>query len=97
MEPPKKPAKTELGNDLQTGTTHPIHLSADSNGDVKWLNVNEAADYLGVTRFVMSRLLRLGELPFRIDPLDRRRRMINRKDLDDLVTWRRSTREENKR
>ena len=48
------------------------------------MTVKEAADYLGVSRFKMARLIRDGEIATFVTPLDRRRKLIRRTDLDEL-------------
>ncbi len=48
------------------------------------MTVQDAADYLGVSRFKLARLIRDGELRAYVTPLDKRRRLIKRADLDAL-------------
>ncbi len=48
------------------------------------MTVQEAATYLGVSRFKLARLIRDGELRAYVTPLDKRRRLIKRADLDAL-------------
>ncbi len=50
------------------------------------LTVQQAAEYLKVSRFKMARLIRDGEVPTFTTPLDRRRRLVRRSDLDALKT-----------
>lgn len=50
----------------------------------RWLNVSEAADYLGVSRQTLYRLMDKGTLPYyTIEGLQGRR--IEKEDLDALV------------
>ncbi len=48
------------------------------------LTVQEAAEYLGVSRFKLARLIRDGELVTYTTPLDRRQRLLRLSDLDAL-------------
>ncbi len=48
------------------------------------MTVQEAAGYLGVSRFKLARLIRDGELTTYTTPLDRRQRLVRRRDLDAL-------------
>jgi len=50
------------------------------------MGVQEAAEYLRVSRFKMARLIRDGEVPTFTTPLDRRRKLVRRSDLDALKT-----------
>lgn len=47
-----------------------------------YLPLNEAARRLGISEFTMRRRIAEGELPVWTDPLDRRRRLLRRRDLD---------------
>ena len=48
------------------------------------LMVQEAADYLGVSRFKVARLIADGYLETFVTPMDRRRKLVRRADLDAL-------------
>lgn len=50
------------------------------------LTVQEGATYLGVSRFKLSRLIADGVVRSFITPLDRRRRLVRKADLDELRT-----------
>jgi excisionase family DNA binding protein len=52
----------------------------------KYLTVQEAADFLGVTRAKVSQMLRDKVLNFHVDPLDRRIRLIAREDLQAILS-----------
>ena len=49
------------------------------------LTVKEAAEFLGVTRAKVSRMMKDKELAYTIDPLDKRIRLINVEDLQALL------------
>lgn len=55
-----------------------------SNEDKKKMTLTEAAAYLGVSHRKMTKLLKEGALKFSVDPLDKRRKLVNIKNLDDL-------------
>jgi len=48
------------------------------------LTVQQAAEYLGVSRFKLARLIADGELTTFTTPLDRRRKLVKQGDLDAL-------------
>lgn len=52
----------------------------------KYLTVQEAAAFLGVTRAKVSQMLRDGVLKFHVDPLDKRIRLIAMTDLQDVLS-----------
>ncbi len=54
--------------------------------DEQWLDVTTAREYLGCSRWLLWDRIRRGELPYASDPLDRRRRLIRRADLESLKT-----------
>jgi excisionase family DNA binding protein len=49
------------------------------------LTVKEAAEFLGVTRAKVSRMMKDKELVYTIDPLDKRIRLISVDDLQALL------------
>ncbi len=49
------------------------------------LTVKEAAEFLGVTRAKVSRMMKDRELAYTIDPLDKRIRLISVDDLQALL------------
>jgi excisionase family DNA binding protein len=49
------------------------------------LSVREAREYLGVSEPKMWRLIRDGVITTQRDPLDKRKRLVKRGDLDALV------------
>ena len=51
---------------------------------IEYLSINEAKEYLGISRTALWRLLKKGILATFSDPLDRRKRLIRRDDLDKL-------------
>jgi excisionase family DNA binding protein len=50
----------------------------------KRMKLSDAAAYLGVSPAKVSRLIRSGELPFTVDGLDKRRRIVSREHLDRI-------------
>lgn len=50
-----------------------------------FLTVQEAAEYLGASRFKVARLIGDGLLDTFTTPLDKRRRLVRREDLDRLM------------
>lgn len=48
------------------------------------MTVKEALDYLGVSHSKMWRLISSGKLPARKDPLDERRKLVKKSDLQKL-------------
>lgn len=56
--------------------------------DDMFLDVKAAREYLGCSRWLLWDRIRRGELPYISDPLDRRRRLIRRSDLEMLKTIR---------
>jgi excisionase family DNA binding protein len=50
----------------------------------EFLDVEQAAELLGVTRFTISRLIRAGELPTYVSPLNRRKKLLRREDVEAL-------------
>jgi len=55
----------------------------------EYLPLNEAAKRLGISGFTIRRRIAAGELAVWVDPLDRRRRLIRRRDLDRYAKPRR--------
>ncbi len=51
----------------------------------EYLTVQEAAEYLGASRFKVARLIADGHLNTFTTPLDKRRRLVSRIDLDRLM------------
>ena len=51
---------------------------------VDFVTLTEAADELGVSRFKMSRLIRDGELRAYVSPLNRKQKLVRRRDLEAL-------------
>jgi len=51
-----------------------------------YLGLMDAARYLGVSRNKMYQLVRAGEVPFYLSPLDKRKKLFRREDLDALKT-----------
>ena len=56
------------------------------NRDDVFLDVTTAREYLGCSRWLLWDRIRRGELRYTSDPLDRRRRLIRRTDLEALKT-----------
>jgi excisionase family DNA binding protein len=52
----------------------------------KYLNLKEAARYLGVSDIKIRRLVSKGLLEVSYDPLDDRKRLVKKADLDTLKT-----------
>ena len=52
--------------------------------DERWYTTAEAAEYLGVSRFVVGRLARCGDLPSYRSPFDKRARFFDIDDLDNI-------------
>jgi len=50
----------------------------------EFLDVEQAAELLGVTRFTISRLIRTGELTTYVSPLNRRKKLLRRDDVEAL-------------
>jgi excisionase family DNA binding protein len=50
----------------------------------EFLDVEQAAELLGVTRFTISRLIRAGELTAYVSPLNRRKKLLRRNDVEAL-------------
>ena len=50
----------------------------------EYLPLIQAAEYLGVSRPTIKRLIDEGEINITVSPLDRRVKLINRADLDRL-------------
>ncbi len=55
-----------------------------ASGD--YLNIREAASYLGVSDVKIRRLVSKGLLRVSLDPLDDRKRLVKKSDLDTLKT-----------
>lgn len=51
---------------------------------MKRLMLSQAARYLGVSKRKMSSLVKEGAVRFTVDPLDRRRRLVEVSQLDEL-------------
>ncbi len=51
----------------------------------EYLTVLAAADYLGVSRDKVSRMIKAGTLTAEVDPLDSRQKLIPKKQLDALL------------
>ena len=75
-----------MGSDPQRRRPAPLGQrdAAPAGGAGGWLTTQEAAARLGVTRFVVARLARTGELPVYEDPFDKRKRLFRVEDLDAL-------------
>lgn len=58
----------------------------------EYLQLTEAAKYLGVSRVKLSQLAREGTVPYVTSPLDKRVKLFNRKELDELRRAPRPTR-----
>ena len=52
----------------------------------EYLNITEAARYLSVSDIKIRRLINKGLLNVSVDPLDDRKRLVKRGDLDSLKT-----------
>jgi predicted site-specific integrase-resolvase len=52
--------------------------------EAEYITVTEAQQRLGVSRDKISRLMRDGELPYTINPLDRRKKFVLVTDLEAL-------------
>jgi len=52
--------------------------------DRRKITVTEAAAYLGVSNRKMTQMLSEGILKFTVDPLDKRRKLVSVRDLDEL-------------
>jgi excisionase family DNA binding protein len=50
----------------------------------QYLGITEAADHLGVSRYTMWRLVRKGEIPTFVSPLNRRKKLVRRDDVEQL-------------
>jgi len=50
----------------------------------EFLDVGQAAELLDVTRFTISRLIRAGELTAYVSPLNRRKKLLRREDVEAL-------------
>ena len=59
----------------------------------EYLNLKEAARYLGVSDIKVRRLVNKGLLKVALDPLDDRKRLVKKTDLDNLKTPRPATSE----
>jgi len=57
----------------------------------EYLNLKEAARYLGVSDIKIRRLVNKGLLKVSFDPLDDRKRLVKKTDLDNLKTPRPAT------
>ena len=55
----------------------------------EYLTLNEAAKRLGISAFTVRGRIAAGELAVWVDPLDRRRRLLRRRDLDRYARPRR--------
>ncbi len=51
-----------------------------------YLNLREAARYLGISDIKMRRLINKGLLKVSLDPLDDRKRLVKKSELDTLKT-----------
>lgn len=58
--------------------------SPPAPGKRRRMKLCEAAAYMGVTTSLMSRLVRRGVLPYTVNPLDRRLKLVSVEDLDRL-------------
>lgn len=56
--------------------------------DVQLIKVTEAQKLLGVSKKKMASLLAEGTLRFVLDPLDKRVKLVNRSDVDQLAELR---------
>jgi len=50
----------------------------------EYLSLKEAQEHLGTSRTIMWRLVKLGDLPVYSDPLDKRKKLVKREDVDRL-------------
>lgn len=55
-----------------------------SSGKRRKLKLSDAAAYLGVSTSKISRLIKAGELACVVDPLDRRRKLVNFEEIELL-------------
>ena len=53
-------------------------------GDEGKMTLTQAAGYLGISLRKMSQMVKDGEVQHTVDPLDRRRKLISVKQLNDL-------------
>jgi excisionase family DNA binding protein len=51
----------------------------------EYLSVAEAMEYLGIGNKKMAKLLKEGALPWQLDPLDGRSKLVKRSDADALM------------
>lgn len=56
----------------------------ESSLNERKMNLKEAARYLGVSHRKVGQMVKDGELEFKFDPLDRRRKLVRVNDLDAL-------------
>lgn len=52
------------------------------------IKVTEAQKLLGVSKKKMASLLAEGTLPYTLDPLDKRVKLVNRSDVEQLMEFR---------
>lgn len=50
----------------------------------QFMSLREAREYLGISRQKIWRLVKDKELPFYLDPLDKRKRLVKRVDVERL-------------
>ena len=55
-----------------------------SPGDGRKMTLTQAAAYLGVSARKMAHMVRDGEVSVTVDPLDKRRRLVEVRQLDEL-------------
>jgi excisionase family DNA binding protein len=53
--------------------------------EMDYVTVNEAADFLGVSRRKVARMIASGELDVRESKLDKRRRLIPRVQIEEML------------
>lgn len=56
------------------------------NVEKEYLLLHEAADYLGVSRVKLSRMIKEGLIPYTTSPLDKRVKLFKRADLDTFLS-----------
>jgi excisionase family DNA binding protein len=63
---------------------HSLYSEGGAMSSEEFLSAAEAAELLGVTRFTISRLIRSGELATYKSPLNRRKKLVRRADVEAL-------------
>jgi len=59
-------------------------LEETADEEEKWVMLGEVPNYLGVSHRVVERLVREGQIKPVKDPLDHRRKLVRRRELDEL-------------